>query len=155
MDTFAAGVLLREVARLHMQLQREDVSRCDNTTSTQCIILTELGRNGEMTLADLGRRAGLDKGWVSRTVEGLAQEGLVHKVPSQTDRRTIHVSLSPAGEGRYHTLNRTLNAQAERVISHIPVAERDCVFHALQLLREALQSERQAILETMTEGGVG
>jgi DNA-binding MarR family transcriptional regulator len=154
MDTLTAGTLLREVARMYMQLQREDVSHCDSTTSTQCTILTELGRNGQMTLADLGRRVGLDKGWMSRTVEGLAEEGLVYKVPSETDRRTIHITLSPTGEARYHALNRTLNAQAERVISHIPATDRDCVFHALQLLREALQSERQAMLETIESGAV-
>jgi DNA-binding MarR family transcriptional regulator len=147
MDTLAAGALLREVARLHMQLQREDVGRCDSTTSTQCAILTELGRNGEMTLADLGRRVGLDKGWVSRTVEGLAGEGLVNKVPSEADRRTVLVTLSSKGETRYHALNQTLNAQAERVINHIPVEDRECVFRALQALRMALHSERQAIAE--------
>lgn len=154
MDTSTAGALLREVARLHVQLQREDVGRCDSTTATQCAILTELGRSGEMTLADLGRRVGLDKGWVSRTVEGLADEGLVYKVPGETDRRTILVTLSPTGESRYDALNSTLNAQAERVIGHIPAADRDCVFHALELLEEALRQERQTILEMPTmEGG--
>src|SRR5258707_1458285 len=104
MDTLATGALLREVARLHVQLQREDVSRCDSTTSTQCLILTELGRHGELTLADLGRRVGLDKGWMSRTVDGLAADGLVHKMPSETDRSTIHVGLTPTGEDRSYRL---------------------------------------------------
>src|ERR1041385_7438134 len=147
MDTLMAGALLREVARLHVQLQREDVNRCDSTTSTQCYILTELGRNGEMTLADLGRRVGLDKGWMSRTVEGLAEDGLVQKAQSETDRRTIHIALTLKGDARYDALNRTLNAQAERVISHIPEQDQACVFHALELLQAALQNERQAILE--------
>ena len=145
MDTLAMGALLREVARLHVQLQREDVSRCDNTTATQCAILSELGRSGEMTLADLGRRVGLDKGWVSRTVEGLADQGLVNKAPSETDRRTVLVTLTAKGETRFQSLNQTLNAQAERVINHIPAEDRECVFRALQALQRALQNERQAI----------
>ena len=96
---------------------------------------------------------GLDKGWMSRTVEGLAEDGLVYKVPSETDRRTLHVALSPSGEARYEALNSTLNAQAERVISHIPEQDQACVLHALRLLQEALQSERQAILETANVTG--
>src|SRR5712691_1092906 len=64
MDTPTAGVLLREVARLHAHSQREQVACCHETTSTQCLILTEVGRNGPLTLADLGRRTSL---------EGLAQ----------------------------------------------------------------------------------
>lgn len=156
MDTVNAGALLRDIARLHVQLQRENVGLCHNTTPTQCAILSELGRSGEITLADLGRRVGLDKGWISRMVEGLAEEGLVHKMPSEADRRTVLVALSPAGEARYNALNQTLNTQAERVINEIPAEDHECVFHALRLLQAALQSERQAISEltTITEGGV-
>jgi DNA-binding MarR family transcriptional regulator len=80
-------------------------------------------------------------------VEVLAGEGLVNKVPSEADRRTVLVTLSSKGETRYHALNQTLNAQAERVINHITVEDRECVFRALQALRMALHSERQAIAE--------
>src|SRR5438132_4007654 len=79
MDTPTAGVLLREVARLHAHSQREQVACCNGTTSTQCLILTEVGRNSPLTLADLGRRTSLDKGWLSRAVETLVQEGLLTK----------------------------------------------------------------------------
>jgi DNA-binding MarR family transcriptional regulator len=154
MDTSATGMLLREVARLHVQLQREGVSRCDNTTATQCAILTELGRSGEMTLAELGRRVGLDKGWVSRTVEGLSEEGLVNKVPSETDRRAVLVALSAKGEIRFQSLNQTLNAQAERVINHIPAEDRECVFRALHALQLALQNERQTMAALAASVGV-
>lgn len=146
MDTLSAGAILREVARLHVQLQREDVSKCDNTTSAQCTILTELGRSGEITLAELGRRIGLDKAWVSRTVEGLTEEGLIHKAENEADKRTILLTLTAAGKARYQALNKTLNDQAERVINRIPEADRDCVFRALQALQTALQSERHALL---------
>jgi DNA-binding MarR family transcriptional regulator len=145
-DTATAGQMLRGVARLYVQLQREDVSQCNNTTSAQCTILTELGRSGEITLAELGRRVGLDKAWVSRTVEGLAREGLIDKVPSSTDKRAVLVALTAVGEARYQALNETLNAQAERVINRIPDEERECVFHALQVLQTAIQAERQAVL---------
>jgi DNA-binding MarR family transcriptional regulator len=143
MDTATAGVVLRDVARFYVQLQREDVSKCDNTTSTQCTILTELGRSGELTLAELGRRVGLDKGWISRTVEGRTEEGLILKSANEADKRTILVTLTDAGKARYQALNETLNDQGERVINRIPEADRDCVFRALQALQTALQSERQ------------
>ncbi|GHO94887.1 hypothetical protein KSF_049350 [Reticulibacter mediterranei] len=49
----STGALLREVARLHTQLQRSCVTQCSGTTVTQCTVLTELERRGEMTLAEL------------------------------------------------------------------------------------------------------
>jgi DNA-binding MarR family transcriptional regulator len=141
MDTATAGNLLREVARLHSHSQREQVVCCNGTTSTQCLILTEMGRNGPMTLAGLGRRTGLDKGWLSRAVEMLVQQGLLTKTLGDTDRRTIRIALSPAGQIRYQQLNETLNAHAERVMARIQPAEREQVIHALALLHQALQAE--------------
>jgi len=141
MDTPTAGVLLREVARLHAHSQRERVACCNGTTSTQCLILTEVGRNGPLTLADLGRRTSLDKGWLSRAVETLVQEGLLTKALGDADRRTIRIALSPAGETRFQQLNETLNAHAERVMALIPSAEREQVAHALALLHQALKAE--------------
>jgi DNA-binding MarR family transcriptional regulator len=141
MEIPTAGALLREVARLHAHAQREQVACCNGTTSTQCHILTEVGRHGPLTLADLGRRLSLDKGWLSRAVEILVQKGLLMKEGSHADRRTVRIALSPAGEARYQQLNQTLNAHAERVMSRIPAAEREQVSHALALLHQALQAE--------------
>lgn len=141
MDTSTAGTLLREVARLHAHAQREQVACCNGTTSTQCLILTEVGRHGPLTLAALGRRLSLDKGWLSRAVETLVQEGLLTKEGGNTDRRTIRIALSPAGETRYQQLNETLNAHAEQVMARVPPAEREQVAHALVLLHQALQAE--------------
>jgi DNA-binding MarR family transcriptional regulator len=105
------------------------------------LILTEVGRNGTMTLADLGRRTSLDKGWLSRAVETLVQEGLLTKTLGDSDRRTIRIALSPAGQTRYQQLNETLDAHAERVMARIPMAEREQVVHTLAWLYQALQAE--------------
>jgi DNA-binding MarR family transcriptional regulator len=133
-----AGALLREVARLYIQLQRNCVTYCCDTTVTQCTVLTELGRVSPVTLAELSHRIGFDKSWTSRAVENLVQEGLVVKIPSQTDRRTIQLSLSTLGEVRLRELNQTLNALAETVMEHIPESEHSPVYRALEGLQKAL-----------------
>jgi len=140
MTQMQADSLLREVSRLFAQVQREGIACC-GTTATQCTLLTELGRNGPMTLADLGRRVGLDKGWISRAVEALVQDGLLTKVPSAEDRRTVIIDLSPAGRARWGELNLTLNQQAERVLARLPQQQRGQVVAALELLTEALRAE--------------
>ncbi len=134
----STGALLREVARLHIQLQRSCVMYCCDTTVTQCTVLTELGRSAPVTLAELSHRIGFDKSWTSRAVENLVQEGLVEKVPSQTDRRTIQLSLSCLGEVRLRELNQTLNALADQAMAHIPESEHTSVHRALEWLQKAL-----------------
>jgi DNA-binding MarR family transcriptional regulator len=145
--------LLREVARLHVRAQRATLA-CAGASATQCTILTELGRAPSMTLAELSRRLRLDKGWTSRAVEQLAQDGLVDKAGSDTDRRVVALSLTRAGAARHRRIDETLDAQVERVIARVPDAERPAVARALALLHDAYRAELtgdDAI--TMTEAG--
>lgn len=145
MDIREAGALLRRVAQLHGRMQREGIdSCCGGATATQCVILTELGRSDPVTLAELVRRLGLDKGWVSRAVESMAQEGLLHKEPSPTDKRAVIISMSPAGETLCCSLNDSLDSQSDRVMSRIPPGERENVYRALVLLEQSLQAEAEA-----------
>src|SRR6266496_895839 len=102
------GELLRDVARLHVRAQREQVSCC-GTTLAQCHILTELGRSGPLPLTGLGRRLGLHKGWISRAVATLVAEGLLERGGLARDERVVMLSLTRSGERRVDALNRTLN----------------------------------------------
>lgn len=141
MDEIRAGWLLREVARIHSQLHRNEVAICCDTPSTQCHILTELYRNGPLTLAELVRRLNIDKGWVSRTVECMAQEGLLTKELNPNNKRTIIVTLTQEGVAKAAEVQATLNIQSGRLLKRIPAEERENVFRALELLYQALQSE--------------
>lgn len=147
----STGALLREVARLHVQLQRTCVAYCGGTTTTQCTVLTELGRSGPVTLAVLSRRIGFDKSWTSRAVESLVQEGLVEKVGSTQDRRTVHLSLSPAGEARLADINQTLNTLADQAFEYIPASQHATVRTSLELLQQALLTLTKET--TANEGG--
>lgn len=139
-----AGHVLREIVRLHAQIQRTQVAICCDASSVQCHILTELDLNGTMTMAELVKRLSVDKGWVSRTVESMAQEGLLAKASNPEDRRTLLLSLTPAGRAKAAEVHLTLNSQASRVFLRIPLTERPAVLGALALLHEALRAELTA-----------
>ena len=143
-DRPAGGpALLREVARLHVRAQRATLA-CDGASTTTCTILTELGREPSMTLGQLARRLRLDKGWTSRAVDQLVDRGLVEKVGSDSDRRTIEISLTRAGQAEHRRLEQILNGQVTRVIGRIPSAQRSAVERALSLLHEAYRVELAA-----------
>lgn len=141
MDTLAAGGLLRRVANLHDQLQRQGDSCCGGATMAQCTILTTLGRTGPVTLGELARGLALDKGWVSRSVEALTQEGLLAKTPSEADKRTVIIEMTDSGETLRQGVNAALDALSERVVKRIPPAELEGVQRALKLLEQALEEE--------------
>jgi DNA-binding MarR family transcriptional regulator len=136
----APATLLREVARLHVRAQRQ-TDACRDVGITQCTILTELGRAPAMTLAELSRRLRLDKGWTSRAVDQLVEQGLVAKTGDDTDRRVVALSLTASGAAQHRRLETTLDAQVKRVIARVPSSERGGVARALRLLHNAYVAE--------------
>lgn len=134
------GELLREVARLYTRAQRV-VADCCRTSNTQCHLLVELGRSGPVPLTELGQRLSLEKSWVSRAVDGLAQRGWVTKEPNPRDARSWLVTLTAEGEDRVRELNATLDNHAARLLATLGERERAIVEQSLLLLLKALRED--------------
>lgn len=135
-----AGELLREVARLYTRAQRV-VADCCGTTGTQCHLLVELGRSGPMPLVELGQRLGLEKSWVSRAVDGLADRGLATREPNPLDARSWLVTLTADGEARVRELNATLDNHASHLLDRLDERERGQVEQTLTLILKALREQ--------------
>lgn len=131
--------LLREVSRLHVRAQRATLA-CEGASATACTILTELGRAPALTLAQLARRLRLDKGWTSRAVDQLVEDGLVAK-DAGDDRRTIALTLTRAGRAEHRRIERLLNEQVARVFDRVPAAQRSAVLRAIEALHAAYRAE--------------
>lgn len=136
--TASTGPLLRELARLYTRAQRT-AAECCSTSSTQCHLLTELGRSGPLTPTDIGARLGLEKSWVSRAVDGLVARGWATKEPHPRDARSWLVTLTAEGQARVQALNTTLDNHASRVLKQLPAASRRQVETSLLLLLKALR----------------
>ena len=143
MTESTAGGLLREVARLYTRAQRV-VADCCRTTSTQCHLLTELGRSGPLPLSELGTRVSLEKSWVSRAVEAMAARGLVTKAPNPQDARSWLVTLTADGERTVRELNQTLDDHAQQLLASLSERERAAVETSLLTLLKALREDPAA-----------
>ncbi|WP_330834513.1 MarR family winged helix-turn-helix transcriptional regulator [Piscinibacter sp.] len=144
MSTTVAGELLREVARLYTRAQRVVADCCDNTTPTQCHILTELSRSGPQPMSELGQRLLLEKSWVSRAIDGLVELDLVSKEPNPADARSWIVGLTAAGKRRVRELNGTLDGHAEQLLASLSERDREAVHRSLLLLLKVLRTDKSA-----------
>lgn len=136
----SAPALLRELARLHVRAQREALARI-GASGTACTILTELGRAPSSTLAGLSNRLRLDKGWTSRAVDRLVDDGLVEKSPGERDRRTVALSLTSAGRAEHERLEDLLDAHVARMIDRVAASDRGEVTRALRVLHDSYVAE--------------
>lgn len=71
---------------------------------TEWRILVHLGRFGEMTATEIGRRAHLHKTKISRSVSRLSERGFLLRKEDGTDRRQEILELSRTGRAAYRDL---------------------------------------------------
>ncbi|NIH80423.1 DNA-binding MarR family transcriptional regulator [Amycolatopsis viridis] len=86
------------VARAHLAVAGRLLREC-GLYPGQELLLMRLWENDHRSQTELARALDLDLSTVSRTVQALERNGFVVRGSSQTDRRSVIVSLTPAGRG--------------------------------------------------------
>jgi DNA-binding MarR family transcriptional regulator len=101
--------------------------------------LMEIGRGAPISQVELASRLRLEKSTVSRLVRTLEQRGWVSRHRSSDDGRVDELSLTGSGADAHDDLGQARARRFAAVLSHIPGDERPGVFHAIDLLVEALR----------------
>jgi len=92
----SVGYLLNQVV-ISMRRQIEQAMTAHDLTAAQWYPLWKLQRDGSCTSQELARDMDSDAGATTRLVDRLAAKGLVERLRSDTDRRVVRLSLTPAG----------------------------------------------------------
>ncbi len=90
------GYLLSRV-RSTMASELQQATQADfDLSSTQASMLMLL-KHGQLSGADLAREYGIDASAVTRLLDKLERRGLVVRTRSESDRRVVHLALTPDG----------------------------------------------------------
>jgi DNA-binding MarR family transcriptional regulator len=101
-------------------------------TDTKALFMLE----APMTMKDLGLRMGCDPSFVTSVADGLEKHGLARREPSQRDRRSKNLVLTPEGVQLRDRLCAELSARAPWCTA-LDSSERRCL---LTLMRKMLRS---------------
>jgi DNA-binding MarR family transcriptional regulator len=141
-------------------LEREVVSQleadtgCCGVTLAQCHTLIEL-KAAELSLSGLAAALSLDSSTLSRTVDGLVRAGLVERAEDASDRRSLRLTLTPAGRAKVAFIDSTCNRYYAELLAGMSERDRLGVLRAVGLLAERMRSLRTAPSCAKTEGGNG
>jgi DNA-binding MarR family transcriptional regulator len=103
---------------------REVLRREHGTTLPRFDVMAALSRAKEpMTMSELSRLLLVSNGNVTTVVDRLEADGLVKRVQSAADRRTVHVSLTAEGLSRFEMLARGHEAETNRLFDAITPEE--------------------------------
>ena len=125
-----ASELRYAVFRLARRLR--NVRALDEMSDAQLATLGALRAHGRHTLSRLAERERVTAPTMSATINGLAELGLVVRIPDEDDRRRVHVEITPQGEDVVtETIRRRDELLAELIV------ETDFDAHEISVLREA------------------
>src|SRR5438309_115076 len=89
-------------------------------TPPQARLLVMLLQRGRLPQAEFGRLLGLEKSWVSRSVDKLVEQGWVARSTLATDRRNVQLQLTTAGRTAARAVDARMSAHASEVLDRLP-----------------------------------
>jgi len=82
-------------------------------------------RHYRPTINELARVLGLDKSSVTGLVDRAEQRGLVRRLSSELDRRSVHVVITPAGQRLADRAGAAFEAEVAHLVAGLTAGERD------------------------------
>jgi DNA-binding MarR family transcriptional regulator len=99
-------------------------------TVPQYLALRAIARE-ELTASELARRAGVSGPAATQLVNGLAEAGLVQRLPSPGDRRRVSLALSAEGSDAYRSAEAALSRGVDALLGDLPRPEADALARLL------------------------
>lgn len=126
---------------------------------TEARIIYELAHREAATATDLGKALDLDAGYLSRTLKGFVERGLVQRQASDVDARQYLVSLTELGQQRFAQLNARSRSDMAQMLSALTPRQQQRLINAMSEIETLLsaQPERSApyILRPHQPGDIG
>jgi len=108
-----------------------------DTTLPRFDVMAALFRSKEpVTMSALSRMLLVSNGNATAVVDRLEADGLVSRVPSPNDRRTIHVALTGAGRTRFEHLAAEHEREVNALYSNLSEEDIDTLTGILKRMRK-------------------
>ncbi len=115
-------------------------------------------RNSPPSARDLSEVLGMDTGYLSRLVNGLAKEGLIDRVPSARNAKRLELTLTKEGQTVFAGLNTASSKEAAAQLKNLSETEKRQLIGAMGRVRRLLgdkPKEATFILRDPEPGDLG
>lgn len=126
-------IRLLGVSRAAESTLREFLRVKHGTTLPRFDVMAALYRRRDgVTMSELSRMLLVSNGNATTVVDRLEQTGLVRRTPSEADRRTVFVALTPEGVAQFETLAADHEAEISRLFARLSEADLDTMTDILK-----------------------
>lgn len=92
---------------------------------------------GEISVGELLRKTNMLKSQISRTIESLTEKGLIEKMRSEQDSRTLQLKISPKGMTVFTPVHNRSLAMVDHVLALIGTEDAEAFIRIYQRLSSA------------------
>lgn len=139
-DQFTAAweTFFRTTRRLRSRAGRQPL---EGLSLPQYHLLEALRDAEELTVGVLAEAAGVAPPTATRMLDCLARDGYVARRHSETDRRSVLVSLTPSGRSAVEAAHQQVSAWRRRVLESLEPEEREQAAALLMRLSQAMEEQ--------------
>lgn len=103
----------------------------DPLTPRQFGVLLQLEAAGPLTIAELGKRMYVDRNTLAEMIHRMARRGLLRKRTPPDNRRSVEVSVAPAGRAALARALPVATRSQQEVLDRIPARQRAAFIRCL------------------------
>ena len=121
---------------------------------TEVRVLYELAQRDKVTAIELRAELGLDRGYLSRILQGFRKLGWITTTPSRADRRRVLLSLTRKGRKVFLPLDRRSNEEVRAMLEQLSDSEQQRLLEAMHEIQETLGHHSRGELSPAARAGV-
>ncbi len=126
-------IRLLGVTRASENTLREYLRVRHQTTLPRFDVMAALYRRRDgVTMSELSRMLLVSNGNATAVVDRLEADGMVRRTPSDTDRRTVYVALTPEGIAAFETMASGHEAEVDKLFAGLSEADLDALTEILK-----------------------
>lgn len=126
-------IRLLGVTRASENTLREYLRVRHDTTLPRFDVMAALYRRRDgVTMSELSRMLLVSNGNATAVVDRLEADGMVRRTPSDTDRRTVYVALTPEGIAAFETMASGHEAEVDKLFAGLSEADLDALTEILK-----------------------
>ncbi len=144
------GFLVKRCGGLMSQLAERHFAS-EQVSFTQWMVIANLGRYEHLTATALSEETCHDMGALTRIVDDLEEEGLVHRERTKRDRRVVEIALTPQGRKYLQTGKRLVVELLNSLAEPFSRQELETLIALLQRMMARMQEAQAMTLPTQPQ----
>lgn len=126
-------IRLLGVTRSSENTLREYLRLSHDTTLPRFDVMAALYRRRDgVTMSELSRMLLVSNGNATAVVDRLEADGMVRRTPSETDRRTVYVAMTPEGVAAFEAMATGHEAEVDKLFAGVTEADLDALTDILK-----------------------